>query len=84
MKLKRIKKKLIATTKETQEFDAHEVWAVTWKSRYGQFSSDVEKECEFFTNEEEAIEFNERLEDAFKLIRHSSGIKVEIEARHNK
>ncbi len=55
-----------------------EVWTVSWISRTGEFSGNTSKECEAFTDKNEALEFKEALEYAFKLIRHTSQTKVII------
>lgn len=57
---------------------AYESWTVRWFSRYGEFSSSIKEECEVFTSEEEAEFFKNSLEEAFKLIRHTSHTKVTI------
>tara|TARA_R110000796_G_scaffold126204_3_gene240904 strand:- start:1946 stop:2203 length:258 start_codon:yes stop_codon:yes gene_type:complete len=53
-------------------------WIVEWNSRYGQFSTDTRTEVEAFTSENEAKFFKKSLEDAFKLIKHTSGTSVSI------
>ena len=53
-------------------------WMVEWTSRQGSFSSDTRPEAEAFTSENEAKLFKKTLEDAFKLIKHTSGTTVTI------
>ncbi len=55
-----------------------EVWTVEWRSRYGEYSTNLKAEHEAFTDKEEAIEFKEALEYAFKLLRHTSNTEVTI------
>ena len=71
-------KKIKIPTEEKQELTAMEVWSVRWYSRYGEYSNDIRKECEFFTNPEDANAFKLSLEEAFRLIRHTSKTTVEL------
>jgi hypothetical protein len=72
-------KKIIIPSGETQELTAYESWTVRWLSRHGYYSSDTRTEVEVFTNEEDANAFAEELRNAFKLIKHTSGITVKVE-----
>lgn len=71
-------KKLFIPSGEKQEVTAYENWSVRWLSRNGQFSGDTQKEAEFFTNKDDAEKFATELKEAFKLIKHTSGTKVEV------
>lgn len=64
---------------ETGVVYAHKSWVVRWESRYGQYSNDIKKEAEIFPIKEDAEAFKAQLEAAFRLIRHTSGVKVTIE-----
>jgi len=72
-------KKLFVTSGEKKELTAIENWSVRWYSRYGSFSGDTRKECEFFTSKEDAEHFAQQLRDAYKMIKHTSGTSVSVE-----
>ena len=71
-------KKLFVPTNEQQRLIAYENWSVRWVSRYGEYSTNTQKEAEFFSTEESANQFAEQLRKAFKLIKHSSSNIVEV------
>lgn len=71
-------KKILVPSKQNQELTAYETWAVRWRSRNGRYSSDIRDEMELFTSKEDAEKFATALREAFKLIRHTSGDKVEV------
>ena len=75
------KKTSVPVSNEMKEVDAVQLWQVTWWSRRGAYSSDVEKEFEAFTSEKEANDFADALKAAYKLIRHTSGTSVNVEKR---
>ena len=75
------RKTITVPTVEKEDLDAAELWDVRWTSRYGSFHGDTQPEMEVFFSEEEANRFKTELEDAFKLIRHTSGNKVEVNKR---
>ena len=68
----------IPKSNETKEVQAVELWRVDWYSRYNQYSSGIQKECEFFPNKKDAQDFKIDLDSDFKLIRHTSHTKVYI------
>ena len=70
--------KLFFRDRTETSVDVFEAWEVRWRSRYGQFSSDTQPEVKVFPKEEDAKEFKKALEDAFKLIKHTSGTYVEL------
>lgn len=73
------KKKLkVPTSNELKQVDAIKLWIVAWYSRHGQFSSDTTKEYEAFTSEEAATEFAESLKNAYALLRHTSGTRIDV------
>lgn len=72
-------KKLIPTGENKSVRVLEDTWRVTWYSRYGEFSGYVEKECEIFIDEQEAKDFKKQLDDAFTLIKHTSGAIVKLE-----
>ena len=59
--------------------DVVECWEVRWRSRHGGFSSDTRPEVRVFTSYEEAREFECALQDAFALLKHTSGTRVTLE-----
>lgn len=74
-----IKKLPVPVTNEQREADAVQMWAVRWHSRHGAYSPDTRPEMEAFTSKREALEFKRSLEQAFCLIKHTSGTDVSIE-----
>ena len=70
------KKLVVPETNETKIIQAVQLWTVRWQSRCGVYSTDVHKEVEAFTSSQEAQEFKLALENAFKLLRHTSGTDV--------
>ena len=70
--------KMFFRDEQQQSVDVLEAWEVRWTSRYGEFSGYTEKEARFFPNEDHAKEFKKALEDAFKLIKHTSGTQVSM------
>lgn len=70
------KKLTVPQSNEVKTVDAVQLWSVRWMSRYGEFSGCTNKEMEAFTSEQEAQDFKLALENAFKLLRHTSGTTV--------
>jgi len=66
------------SSSKKQKVTAEDSWRVEWYSRDGKHFTDVHQEAEFFLVEQEAKDFKEALEDAFKLIRHTSGTQVTL------
>lgn len=73
------KKKDLSTNKTVPAKTCVQLWCVRWTSRYGEFSGQIQDEIEAFTSEEEASSFKVSLENAFRLIKHTSGTRVTIE-----
>lgn len=71
-------KKIFIPNGQKEPVTAYETWVVRWRSRYGQYVSDTQDECEIFTTKEDAEKFAIQLKEAFKLIKHSSGNRVEV------
>ncbi len=71
-------KELSIPNAQKEALIAYESWVVRWKSRHGQYGSDTKDEFEVFTTEKDAEKFATQLKEAFKLIKHSSGNKVEV------
>lgn len=55
------------------------LWQVRWLSRYNEYHSGTKPEVRGFSSRQAADDFAESLRTAFKLLRHTSGTKVEIE-----
>jgi hypothetical protein len=72
------KKLVVPQTNETKTIDAVQLWTVRWYSRYSEYSGGLRKEMEAFTSETEAQEFKLALENAFKLLKHTSGDEVTL------
>lgn len=74
-----LKKKIdVPVNNEVKQVDAIQLWYVRWYSRNSEWASGTNPEVEAFPNEEDALAFKTSLENAFNLIRHTSGNKVEI------
>lgn len=74
--MKFFKKKFRDRQEETVNVVA--TWEVRWDSRHGEYSYSTRPEIRVFVSEKEALEFKMALDDAFKLIKHTSGKRVEI------
>ena len=71
-------KKIFIPSGKKESVTSYESWVVRWRGRFGQFHGDTQDECEVFTTQEDAEKFATQLKEAFKLIKHSSGDKIEI------
>jgi len=72
------KKLFVHETNSTKEINAVQLWEVRWKSRYNEFFSGTQPEVEIFTDEQTARDFKQALEQAFRLLRHTSGTRVTL------
>jgi len=63
---------------ETLEVDVAQLWEVRWKSRHSEYSAGTRPEVEVFLSQQEAQDFAESLQQAFSLIRHTSGNYVQV------
>ena len=73
------KKLTVPENNDTKEIEAIQLWEVRWCSRNGEYHGCTKQELEAFPTNQEAIEFAEALRNAFRLIRHTSGNRVEVE-----
>ena len=73
-----LKKIFTSKSTETKEIEAVKTWIVSWTSRKGRYSTDVKTEFEAFVDMQIAKNFKLALENAFKLIRHTSENTVTI------
>lgn len=78
------KKTQVPVSNETHEVDAIVTWSVKWKSRYGEFMGEVTEECETFIDESVAKEFKTSLDNAYKLLKHTSGTRVTLTSNERK
>ncbi len=74
----KFKKTVTPESNETTEKDSVVLWIVLWYSRYGKFSTNIQREYEAFPDQRDAIQFRESLISAFKLLRHTHGTDVSI------
>lgn len=68
----------VPQTNETTQIEVVQLWTVRWVSRNGPYSGDLRQEVEAFTSEADATAFKQSLENAFQLLRHTSGTTVII------
>ena len=66
--MKLIKKIINIPTGETKEVESGEVWVVSWKAWYGEFSSDYVMKFRPFYSKKEAKDFKEQIINANNLI----------------
>lgn len=71
-------KKIKVRDPQTEELEVVQLWEVRWWSRHGEYSADVRPQVKVFPDKEDAVKFKEALEDAFKLIGHTSGTSVKM------
>lgn len=71
-------KKLLFRNEQLQTTYVFEAWEVRWTSRHGEYGGDTQPEMRIFPSKEEAEDFKKALEDAFKLIKHTSGTEVQL------
>lgn len=75
------RKLLVPETNTTKEVEAVQLWEVEWRGRVGPYHSDLRREIEVFTSEEDATHFRDALTAAFKLLRHTSDTQVTMRKR---
>lgn len=68
----------MSNSKIEEEINTVKLYYVSWFSRYGKFCADTEKEIEAFTSLEDAEAFAKDLENAFKILRHTSGTEIKV------
>lgn len=80
--MKWLKKLVKSPSGETVDLQGVQTWMVYWKSRSGEFSSDVSECAQAFIDEGEARHFAGEIESAFRLIRHTGrGTRVRVVAQ---
>lgn len=70
--------KIFFRDEQETSVDVYECWEVRWTSRHGEYSSDTRPEIRAFPDKKGAAEFKRALEDAFKLIKHTSATRVTL------
>jgi hypothetical protein len=73
-----VKKVTAPQSSAVKTVDAVQLWTVRWLSRYNEYAGSVREEVEAFTSEQDARDFKLALENAFKLLKHTSGTTVTI------
>ena len=68
----------IVTGYKEKEVESAEAWIVSWKARYGIYSSDYEMVCKVFLNEEDAETFAQSLKFAANLLQYTEEISIYI------
>ena len=76
--MKFFKKKNNIPVTSQKEVDGAEVWLVSWDSRYGEYSSSVERVAKAFLTEDDAIEFADKLREAKALLQYRENIHIDI------
>jgi hypothetical protein len=72
------KKTVVPISNVITEIDTIQTWKVEWQSRSGVWNHDVNKECDFFTDENNANHFAEALRNAFKLTKNTSHNEIKV------
>lgn len=78
MKIFKKKNRVIESVNE-KLVDGAELWIVSWKARYGEFSHDVKRVAKAFFNHDDAVLFNNSLIEAKKLLQYSEELDITIE-----
>jgi len=78
----RIFKWLSIPNGQKEQIKALETWTVEWTSRHGQYGTNTSQEFEVFLSRDDAEKFKTQLQEAFKLIRHTSDTYVKVYQRN--
>jgi len=70
--------KMFFRDEQVRSVDTLETYEVRWQSRHGEYSNDTKPEIKVFVTEQDAHAFKKALDDAFKLINHTSGTTVTV------
>jgi len=70
--------KMFFRSEAQMSVDVIETWEVRWHSRYDSYSQSVRPEVRAFPSKEDAKAFAKALNDAFRIIKHSSGNRVDV------
>ena len=74
-----LKKNGIFKVKKEKEVEGAEVWIVSWDSRYGKYSDNIQKVAKAFLLKQDAIDFAQSLYDAHALLQNTNDIHINIE-----
>lgn len=61
--------------------NAYKIYEVTWLSRKGEYSSDVQPSIEIFPSREEAETFADILRKAHSILGNTNDIKINVRER---
>jgi hypothetical protein len=73
------KKNDVIESVNTKSVEGAEVWIVSWKARYGDFSHDVKRVAKAFLNYEDAVMFKDSLNKAKELLQYTEYLDIKIE-----
>lgn len=62
-----------------EEVDGAHIWVVSWKARYGDYSSDTKSVAKAFLNEEDANQFANALQIAQEILQNTNNLQIKIE-----
>lgn len=74
-----LKKNDIFNVKKEKEVEGAEVWIVSWESRYGKYSDNIQTVAKAFLLKQDAIDFAQSLYDAHALLQNTNDIHINIE-----
>ena len=78
------KKINIPESNKTTERETVQLWIVSWYSSYANgIAPTFVEEIEAFTDKEEALNFKESLENAFKLLKYKRGYWSNVDIKKN-
>ena len=73
------KKNDVIESVNTKSVEGAEVWIVSWKARYDEFSYDIKRVAKAFLNYEDAVIFKNSLIKAKELLQYTENIDIKIE-----
>lgn len=76
-------RKIFFRDKQVESVDVFECWEVRWRSRHGGYKGDTRDEIRVFPSKKDAISFGQALEDAFRLLKHTSGTHITLKKQEN-
>lgn len=71
--------KIFFRDEQEMSVDVISTYEVRWNSRHGEYSGSTRPEVRAFTTKTDALAFQKALQDAFALIKHTSGTQVTLE-----
>lgn len=73
------KKETIIESYNTKEVEGAEVWLVSWKARYGEYSSNFRRVAKAFLSEKSARDFANSLMEAKNLLQYTENTEIRVE-----